>query len=123
MWTFNADGFFSVVKDKYCSHDELMIRARNRSDLARMLARMAEIGNQKRPESIMVTNGADYRFRVKLKKAQWVAYACDTAQNIDYPSVKDHISGCDQNDEMHSKRRSFYYGVWHEACDFQESVK
>ena len=64
MWIFTKDGFYSVIKDKYCTEGELMVRARLRIDLERLLAKLDS------DAEILVIKQADYRYRVKLKTYQ-----------------------------------------------------
>ena len=55
MWLFTRDGFYSAVHDDYCSPGELMIRARAKEDIERMLAKL-KIDDAE----ILVIKNADY---------------------------------------------------------------
>jgi len=59
MWIFTKDGFYSAVKDKYCDDGELMIRARIKVDLERLLQKIES------DAEILTFGHADYRYRVK----------------------------------------------------------
>jgi hypothetical protein len=70
MWVFTRDGFFSVVK-KECKADEVMVRARQKSDL---------LGLGKKLNltlCIQTDAGTDYAFRAVLKQSDWAGYLAD----------------------------------------------
>ena len=83
MWLFSRDGFYSAVKDKYCNDGELMIRARIKVDLERLLEKIES------DDEILTFGHADYRYRVKIKAYQWIKYVAKEAADIDYDDVKD----------------------------------
>lgn len=109
MWIFTKDGFYSAVKDKYCVEGEVMIRARVKIDLERLLEK---IDNDAK---ILVFEQADYRYRVKIKAYQWVKYVAKEAADIDYDNVKDTIT-------WHEPSRSTaYYDCWQALYRLQQS--
>jgi len=108
MWLFTVDGFFSVVKDSYCGEDDLMVRARAREDLERFCDRMAID-----PGGILELPNADYRFRIKVHRGRWVAYAGCMAYEIDYSNFKNTF-----ND--HPRHRA-YMECWQALHDWQKN--
>lgn len=82
MWMFTTDGFFSTVQDDYCGQDEVMVRARCRQDLEALRSRMGWAAE------VLTTPQADYRWRMKVSRSQWAAYAAQAAGGIDYPNFK-----------------------------------
>ena len=108
MWIFVKDGYFSVVKDKYCSEGELMIRARVIKDLERLLDKLGSDAD------ILVFKHADYRYRVKVTADQWSRYLAREAAGVDYANIKDTIT-------WHEPGRSkAYYGCWEALYQWQE---
>lgn len=114
MWLFTKDGFFSAAQDDYCSANEVMIRARAKQDLVRMLKALRSISRRDIPKNsaILKLDYADYRYRVKLKKALWALYCKHAAYTIDYSTVKDNI--CPDKD-----RKPFYYQIWNALWTWQ----
>lgn len=110
MWLFTKDGFFSAVQDDYCSPGELMIRARVIDDLERLLAKL-----QIEDADILVTENADYRYRLKLAPEQWASYVAGEAAGIDYQNFRNILSV----DEY--QRASAYMKCWEAMYLFQEA--
>ncbi|WP_028322732.1 hypothetical protein [Desulfatiglans anilini] len=108
MWLFTVDGFFSVVKDNYCSDAELMVRARVREDLERFCKRMAID-----PGGILELPEADYRFRIKVRRGRWVAYAGSMAYEIEYSNFKNTVDD--------HRRHMAYMECWRALHDWQEA--
>ena len=114
MWLFSKQGFYSVVKDKYCSDGELMIRARVRIDLERLLDKITSANGDSFKADILTLENADYRYRMKIKVYQWVKYVAKEAAKIDYENVKETIT-------WHEPGRSTaYYGCWQALYTWQE---
>ena len=109
MWIFTKEGFFSVVEDKYCGKDELMVRARVKSDLVRLAQKM-DISFD-----ILVIDHSDYRYRGKIARTVWENYCSLSAAEIDYSNVKGTISGDDH------ERSDAYMGVWSSLFSLQPS--
>ena len=101
MWVFTRDGFYSVVHDRYCQQDELMVRSRDKRDLAR-LSKKVPLG------TVLETRNADYRYRAVIKRSSWAAYLSHEALEIDYDNFKSSIHGMDE-DEV---REIAYHSVW-----------
>jgi hypothetical protein len=108
MWMFSKEGFFSVVKDEYCEADELMVRSRWKQDLICLSER---IGSK---AEIIVIKHADYRYRLKVKREDWVGYCTKAASEIDYSNVKGTIAHGDR------ERSRAYMGCWHSLYQAQE---
>ena len=100
MWVFTKDGFFTAVF-KECRKDEIMIRAKSKSDLRAMLKKI----DQDRP--VQETSESPYRFFVILEKSLWIQYLSDYVQHLDYASVRDHIVSKADVD-----RQKAYQSVW-----------
>jgi hypothetical protein len=75
MWLFTTEGFFSAVSDR---NDEgtIIVRSRVRDDAARLVNAVG-VGR------VIETRDSDYRFRVGLPRAAWVAYVAAAAEAID----------------------------------------
>lgn len=110
MWIFTMDGFFSVVQDDYCEQDGLMVRARWKKDLERLAEKIG------RDLDIKIINHADYRFRTKVTKNEWINYCARSASEIDYPNVKGTIASDDP------ERSRAYIAVWHALYKAQEET-
>ena len=109
MWIFTKDGFYSAIKDKYCNEGELMVRARVRIDLERLLAKIDS------DAEILVIEQADYRYRVKLKTYQWVKYVGNAAADIDYDNVKGTVTWHEPN------RSTAYHDCWQALYRLQQA--
>ena len=104
MWGFTKEGFFSVVFDKYCKRDELMIRARCKGDLIKLSKKLhGYAGDSAISESL---NG-DYRYHMKVDRHMWGDYLLNYAVNIDYSEVKKNIVS--DGDKL---RLDAYYEIW-----------
>lgn len=110
MWIFTTDGFFSAVQDNYCAPDEIMIRARKKADLTRMLDNLPGVS----AKEILTIYTADYRHRIKLKKADWTTYVSDAANAIDYPNFKNATCKTDP------PRSNAYHACWSALLNWQE---
>ena len=109
MWVFTKDGFYSAIKDKYCNEGELMVRARVRVDLERLLAKLGS------DAEILVTKQADYWYRVKLKTDEWVRYVGTAAAEIDYDNVKGTVTWHEPN------RSTAYHDCWQALYRLQQA--
>ncbi len=125
MWIFNKHGYYSVCSDIHCKEGELMIRARQKSDLERMLnSKEFTAGASSKPKNILTIAHSDYRHRVKVLKLEWMLYMSAMINDLDYPSVKDHISNCTGETPVQRKaRHKCYMNIWHELYFFQNINK
>jgi hypothetical protein len=100
MWIFTDLGFFSVV-----AHREqvgvLLVRARVRSDLEALRARLPL------EPKIVTTNAADYRYRMLVPTETFAAVMADAVRSIDYDNFKDAVDERQGHDRAH-----VYLGIW-----------
>ena len=97
MWIFTQYGFFSAVcaRKGDGSHgqpvdpDRIMVRARRREHLDRLLARFSDLlGSVQVHES----RSTDYRFRVFVDKADWADVLQDLGDELDYDNFKSAVA-------------------------------
>ncbi len=99
MWLLTTQGFYSVVEDRDDPH-WLLVRARTRADLE-------ALGEQVEGLEIFDDPDADYRWRARLLREEWIAAAAQLAHAIDYPNFKQAV------DERQGPRRAWLYEkVW-----------
>ena len=79
MWLFTTEGFFSAVSDR---NDEGTTIVRS---VCAMMRRGCRCG---RRGQVIETRDSDYRFRVGLPRAAWVADAAAAAEATDYSNFK-----------------------------------
>jgi len=100
MWLFCKSGFFSAVLD-FDNPDRVLVRARFKGDLERLLANMP--GHAK--AEILHTPDADYKFRVFVKKSDWETAVLSEAEDMDYTNFKSAVHG-------NTLRDHAYMNVW-----------
>ena len=84
MWVMTAKGgFYSAIRKPDMPKDQIMVRARRKDDLERLLK---TIGSD---TAIISTPKADYAFRVIIPVEAWAQYLYDSAMGIDYSNFKD----------------------------------
>lgn len=107
------------MHDSYCRHDEVMVRARVRADLERMIGRTSQLQGErlKLVDAIVEIRHADYRYRFKMKRVDWAMYVGLEAHAIDYPSVKDSI----RPDESWSRKNAMYR-CWSSMAQMQDEA-
>lgn len=111
MWIFTRDGFFSAVEHR--ENDGLvMLRARFRGDLERLVDRIAHDD----PPAIQETPRADYRYRTVIEKGAWAEYLAHAALEIDYPNFKHEVLA-----DAESERDSAYHRIWSVLLAAQET--
>ena len=110
MWLFTTDGFFSAVSDR---NDEgtIIVRSRVRDDAARLVNAVG-VGR------VTETRDSDYRFRVELPRAAWVAYVAAAAEAIDYPHFKAAVAV-----RQGASRAHAYADVWAVLRELQAAEK
>ena len=111
MWIFSKDGFVSVVKDRYCEEDEVVIRARKREDLEAVLDMM-----ETEAPGIITLPHADYRYRTIVKRRDFALAVARIAIEIDYPNFKS--AACPPGSDM--KRTVAYHQCWDALRRLQE---
>lgn len=98
MWLMTTDGFFSAVEDRD-DHEAVFVRTRVRGDAEQLAVAVGE--------TVLETRSADYRFRVRMTKADWADYVADCAGAIDYNNFKNAVA-----DRQGWARASVYGEVW-----------
>ena len=97
MWLFTTDGFYSVAcarqgdgsKAQPVDPDRMMIRARRREHLVRLIERFDELMGD---AAIIETPDADYRYRCFVAKSVWTEVASQLAAEIDYDNFKSAVA-------------------------------
>jgi hypothetical protein len=110
MWIFTRDGFFSIVHDRYCEADQLMIRARVRNDLERLKGKI-DAGD------IIEIENADYLYRMPANRHDVGRYLSEQVIAMDYDNFKNTVEF-----EDHARHRA-YMSVWGSMRDLQEEEK
>ena len=110
MWIMTKVGFFSVVqKAEDVEENALTIRARVRADLV-------ALKREYLPEMGPITEDlqADYRFRTRAWKTDWVSAMGKIAQGVDYENFKDEVK------RLQGPTRAGLYGkVWQVLFDLK----
>jgi hypothetical protein len=92
MWIFTVEGFFSIVcasrADRSVDPDLLMVRARRREHLRNLQRRFQEL----REFSVIVLPKRDYRCRLIIPKATWIAVSKKLAADLDYSNFKSAVA-------------------------------
>ena len=112
MWMITDRGFYSVV-DKGDREGYLCIRARVKVDLEALfeLEPMASYA-----DSIAESEFGDYRFRVYVRRADWVLAAALLAEEIDYSNFKNQVYA------MQGPKRAYVYSeVWSDLYELQRT--
>ena len=93
MWLFTSIGFFSAVcakadggKGRGIDTDTIMVRARVKAHLLRLLAEYPTMG--RKPEDIVESTTNDYRWRVFVPKVTWACVVAELADRTDYSNFK-----------------------------------
>ena len=114
MWLFTKYGFFSVVAAKKpdgktlsskLDPTQLMVRARVRQHLVNLQMRFASL----RDLAVLEDEGADYRFRLVVPKADWAMINRELADEIDYGNFK---GLCERSDIVDRQYTSALHAVW-----------
>lgn len=111
MWIFTTDGFFSIVQDKHCKDDEVVVRARARMDIEKL---NKKIGGG---FEIIETPKADYLYRMIVPKRAMAQYLDSYVANMNYPNFKDTIP---LEDDL---RHEAYFECWAAMLGFQKAMK
>jgi predicted small integral membrane protein len=94
MWIFTRYGFFSIAcadkLDGTIDPDTVMVRSRLREHLLSLKARFpeTELGNAE----IQSSDQTDYRYRIVLPKATWVASLAELATEQTWSNFKNEAS-------------------------------
>lgn len=111
MWVVSTRGFYSVVQ--HLDHpDTVLIRARSRADLDRLVA-LADAMVQPIGE-IEATPHADYPYRLTAYRHVWQVLLVALADEIDYPNFKTAVAVVNRD------RADTYHGVWQVLHDIED---
>ena len=133
MWLFTPTGFLSVV-DKGDKTDDgkvlLCVRARYKEDLADILKYLDSAGDSETPKildaEVMHNPYYDYRFRIFVRKLDFMTYMATVVNRINYDNFKDR---CAELDSPHStkERLGVLSDIWltqyHAAREFDWKYK
>jgi hypothetical protein len=117
MWIMTSFGFFSIVEAErrrptLMEEDDLIVRARVRSDLVRFCA---EAGIKPgRKTSIETTPERDYRYRVRMSRHNVAKALIGAVMDLHYPNFKDKI----HRGEPH--RAHIYGDVWRDLLQLKD---
>lgn len=102
MWIFSRDGFFSIVQNKYCRSDEIMVRSRLKKDLE-FLSKKIKVGKILGPNK-----KEDYPYFAIVKKSSFAGYVSHETIGVVYENFRDAVSQVDQDE----KREVAYMAAW-----------
>ena len=97
MWLFTQYGFYSAVcaRQGDGSHGQpvdpnrIMLRARRREHLDRLLARFTDILGR---VEVHESTATDYRFRIFVDKTDWASVLRDLGDELDYDNFKSAVA-------------------------------
>lgn len=99
MWLMTTEGFFSAVADR--DNDEfVLVRSRTKTDSAALAAAVEGA-------EVIETPSADYRWRVRVRRASWMSYVAAQALAIDYDNFKNAVA-----ERQGIERATVYGDVW-----------
>jgi len=113
MWLFTKDGFYSVVKNKYCGPDEVAVRARTNDDILNFC-----LATKTPTKRTIRTPEADYLFRVHVSREVFTNYVHECADQIDYPNFKNKAIAPGDH-----ARSDAYHKCWEALHAWQERTK
>lgn len=118
MWIHTKDGFFSVTTNQRDETGQtLMVRARVRGDLDKLLERVLAIKppffHQGMLPKIIETKTSDYRYRVILARTVWAEYLVEMTDDLDYTNVKGTLARGDK------PRANAMMACWSAMADLQ----
>lgn len=108
MWLVTTIGFFSVVEHNN-RRDAVLVRARVRADLERLLH--LDGGSAHAIES---TPTADYPYRKAIHKKRWQALLHKMGGQVDYPNFKAAVATRQGPD-----RARVYHELWNRLLDLE----
>jgi len=110
MWLVTDRGFYSVV-DKGDREGYLCVRGRVREDIDNLfeLDSLAAYAS-----NVIETDNSDYRYRVYVKREDWVRAAADLAGRIKYDNFKSEVERVQGNERAHT-----YMDVWSDLARLQ----
>lgn len=106
MWLLTPRGFYSAVVKPWDREDGMItVRSRVKADLENL----PEVPDYPpvTPESIATDELADYRYRVRIPRQQWMQMVAAMAGEIDYPDFKNEVQR-----RQGRERHDAYLSVW-----------
>jgi hypothetical protein len=110
MWLVTDRGFYSVV-DKGDRPGYLCVRGRVLQDFHNLFELDSMKGYR---DELIETDDSDYRFRVYVRREDWVATAADLAAEIDYDNFKSQVARMQGHVRAH-----VYTKVWSALAGLQ----
>jgi hypothetical protein len=119
MWIFTRYGFFSIVnarlRDGSPDPETVMVRARRMSHLRQLAERCPTLSGAE----ISTTLHRDYRYRILVSKAAWIAALAVLAEEQNWCNFKSEVArqqGSAGSDYVHA-----LHSVWSIMNEFQRS--
>jgi len=107
MWLITTEGFFSAVADRD-DDDFVLVRSRTREDSMALAAAVEGA-------EVIETPQADYRWRVRVRRSNWMSYVAAQALAIDYDNFKNAVAK-----RQGVERAGVYGDVWSVLLRLQE---
>jgi hypothetical protein len=104
MWIASTIGWFSVVRDRE-RKGRVLVRARAKADIDNLYRRFGRKYKMTPPRS---DESRDYRWRLGMRKRDWVKAIGQIASEIDYTNFKSAVH--DRPDQ--ANKHSAYLSVW-----------
>ena len=104
MWIFTVIGCFSVVRDRE-KRGGVLVRARAKADIYNLYRKFSKKHRMTPPRS---DESRDYRWRLSMRRADWVKIVARLANEIDYTNFKDEVHKRSDQANKHSA----YLSVW-----------
>ncbi len=96
MWLFTVHGLISVTRSPM-EPDKIQVRARSRQTIEAVSGLLSEM------PTIIETGHSDYRYRLIITPADWVALASALAAQVDYDNFKDAVADKFGHDAPYTK--------------------
>ena len=110
MWLVTDRGFYSVV-DKGDREGYVCVRARVSGDIDNLF----ELDSMKQyAGGVIETHDSDYRYRVYVRRDDWIRAAADLAAQIDYSNFKSQVYRTQGRERAHT-----YMKAWSALFDLQ----
>jgi hypothetical protein len=113
MWCATVIGFFSVVRDRQ-TKGRVLVRARAKADIMNLYRRFSRRFKMTPPRS---DETRDYRWRISMRKKDWVKIVARLASEIDYTNFKDEVHKRSDQANKHSA----YLSVWSALLRVQQA--
>jgi hypothetical protein len=105
MWLITESGFYSAVEHRE-DPDRILIRARDRGDLERLVELVDSLSGAPTPR-IVEMEDADYLYRIEVFRQEWIDACAAMAGAVNYANFKSMVG------ERRGHDRAAVYGrVW-----------